>query len=133
MDLQKKIVVDSAETKRMAIAYVQMLPTERPHDVIVKEHSDTRTLEQNRKMFRVLQDLAEQVDWYGERLTRYDWKDMITAALKGQKVVPGIEGGFVVLGARTSEMNIKQMSDVIEFAQAFGAEKGVKWTEKKRR
>ena len=37
-----------------------------------------------------------------------EWKDVISAGLKAQKVVPNIYGtGFVVLGARTSKMSIK--------------------------
>ena len=39
----------------------------------------------------------------------------------------GIDGGFVVIGARTREMTVAEMSDVIAFAEAFGAERGVRF------
>jgi hypothetical protein len=43
--------------------------------------------------------------------------------------VPNIDGnGFVVLGARTSRMSIKEMSDMIELCFAFGAQNGVKFS-----
>jgi hypothetical protein len=64
----------------------------------------------------------------GQRLDDEAWKDMATAALKRQRVVPGIDGGFVVLGTRTSRMTIGEMSELIDFLHAFGDERGVKWS-----
>jgi len=80
-------------------------------------------------MWAMLTDISRQVEWYNQYLLPEEWKEMITAALKRQKVVPGIDGGFVVIGASTSKMSIKQMIDVIDFAYAFGAEHQVKWKE----
>jgi cobyric acid synthase len=67
------------------------------------------------------------VVWYGVKLTKDEWKDVLTAALKKQKVVPGIEGGFVVLGARTSKMTVPEMTELIELSTAFGTQQGVKF------
>lgn len=92
-----------------------------------------RTLDQNAKLWAMLGDLSEQVEWYGRKLTPENWKDMVTAGLKGADVVPGIDGGFVVLGQRTSKMSIKAMAELIEYMNWFGAEKGVQWTEPKSR
>ena len=90
-----------------------------------------RSLDQNAKMWAMLRDISEQVEWYGQRLKDYEWKCVITAHLSQQKMVPGIEGGFVAIGQRTSKMSIKAMSDVIECCYWFGAEKGVEWTDPK--
>jgi hypothetical protein len=89
----------------------------------------TRSLDQNAKMWAMLADLASQIDWYGNRLTPDEWKDVLTAALKKQKAVPGIDGGFVVIGARTRNMTIREMSELVELMYAFGAERDVKWSE----
>jgi|TARA_R110000868_G_scaffold267392_1_gene526680 hypothetical protein len=86
-----------------------------------------RSLEQNRMMWANLEDIAQQVVWYGVKLTKDEWKDVLTAALKKQKVVPGIEGGFVVLGARTSKMTVPEMTELIELSTAFGTQQGVKF------
>ena len=86
-----------------------------------------RSLEQNRMMWANLEDIAQQVVWYGVKLTKDEWKDVLTAALKKQKVVPGIEGGFVVIGARTSTMNVAEMTELIELSTAFGTQQGVKF------
>jgi hypothetical protein len=89
----------------------------------------TRSLDQNAKMWAMLADLSRQVEWYGQRLTSEEWKDVLTAALKKQKAVPGIDGGFVVIGARTRNMTIREMSDLVELLYAFGAERDVQWTD----
>jgi len=86
-----------------------------------------RSLNQNRMMWANLEDIAQQVVWYGVKLTKDEWKDVLTAALKKQKVVPGIEGGFVVIGARTSKMTVSEMTELIELSTAFGTQQGVKF------
>jgi ABC-type enterobactin transport system permease subunit len=86
-----------------------------------------RSLNQNRMMWANLEDIAQQVVWDGGKLTKDDWKDVLTAALKKQKVVPGIEGGFVVIGARTSKMTVPEMTELIELSTAFGTQQGVKF------
>jgi hypothetical protein len=78
-------------------------------------------------MWANLEDIAQQVIWYGVKLTKDEWKDVLTAALKKQKVVPGIEGGFVVIGARTSKMTVPEMTELIELSTAFGTQQGVKF------
>jgi hypothetical protein len=89
----------------------------------------TRTTEQNRLMWAVLTDLSEQVEWYGQHLSKENWKDVLTASLKRQQVIPGLDGGFVVCGTSTSRMTIAEMTELIELAMAFGAEKGVVFSE----
>ena len=86
-----------------------------------------RSLNQNRMMWANLEDIAQQVVWYGVKLTKEEWKDVLTAALKKQKVVPGIEGGFVMIGARTSKMTVPEMTELIELSTAFGTQQGVKF------
>ena len=88
----------------------------------------TRTLEQNSLLWPLLTDLSKQVNWYGNKLSQDEWKDVMTAAIKKQKVVPGVDGSFVVCGQRTSKMGKKEFSDLIEVIYAFGAEQGVQWT-----
>lgn len=90
---------------------------------------ETRSLEQNSKLWPMLADVSKQVNWYGEKLTTDDWKQVFSAAWKQQKAVPGIDGGFVVCGVSTSKINKKDFSELIEIIYAFGAEHEVKWSE----
>lgn len=63
------------------------------------------------------------------KLESEDWKHIFTAALKGQRSAPGINGGFVVLGQSTSKMRVGEFSELIELIHAFGAERNVKWSD----
>jgi hypothetical protein len=88
-----------------------------------------RSLEQNRKMWALLHDLENQVVWHGQKLTAENWKDVMTASLKRQQVVPGIDGGFVVLGTSTRKMTKLELSELIELIYAFGSQHGVEWSD----
>jgi len=91
---------------------------------------ETRSLPQNARLWAMLTEISEQVEWYGRRLTPENWKHVFSAALKKQDVVPGLDGGFVVLGQSTSKMTVAEMSDLQTLMEAFGAEKGVKFSAK---
>lgn len=80
-------------------------------------------------MWAMLTDVALQVDWHGQRLSKEEWKDVFTAALKRQRVVPGLDGGFVVLGSSTRRMTVGEMSELMELIAAFGAEHDVQFKE----
>lgn len=97
------------------------------HRLTLEAKKATRSSEQNALLWAMLDDIAKQVTWHGQKLTADEWKDMATAALKRQKVVPGIDGGFVVLGSRTSRMTVAEMTELIDFLDAFGAQQGVKF------
>ena len=90
---------------------------------------DRRSAEQNDKLWPTLRDIARQVVWHGQKLTDGEWKDILTAAIKRQKVVPGVDGGFVVLGTSTSRMSKAEMSELLECAIAFGAQHDVRWSQ----
>lgn len=98
---------------------------EAPAGMMVTVQEKTRSLDQNALLWPLLTAVSEQVDWYGNKLTNDEWKDVFTAALKKQKVVPGIDGGFVVCGQRTSKMPKSEFSELIELIYAFGAQHGV--------
>lgn len=100
-----------------------------PQGFFVTIKQPTRSLMQNNRLWALLTDVSQQVDWYGRKLAPQEWKDVFTAAMKKQDVVPGIEGGFVVLGRSTSNMNKAEMNDLQEIISAFGAQHDVKWTE----
>lgn len=82
----------------------------------------------------MLRDISRQVQFVVNGVLTYvdadDCKDIMTAALtKHHRMAQGIDGGVVFLGMRTSKMTKDQMIELIELMYAFGAERGVKWTE----
>jgi len=87
---------------------------------------------QNDRLNAMCGDVAKQVVWHGQRLTRDDWRHMFVASFrKGQKVVPGIDGGFVVLGASSRQLTEAECSECLELIAAFGAEHNVQWRNEK--
>lgn len=98
------------------------------HRMMIEVKQETRSLEQNSRLWAMLTDVSKQVNWYGRKLTPEEWKHVMTAALTKQDVVPGIDGGFVVLGKSTSKMTKGEMSELQTLIEAFGAQQGVRFT-----
>lgn len=106
---------------------------EAPAGYAVTIAEPTRNLDQNARMWAQLHDISEQVDWYGKKLTPEDWKHVFSASLRKLEVVPNLDGsGFVALGISTSRMSVREMRDLIELMLAFGAERGVEWSNEER-
>lgn len=113
-----------SEARRRALLAVAAAPD----GYIVRVSEPTRSLEQNALLWSRLHDIAEQVEWQGRMLDAESWKHIFSASLKKQDAVPGLDGGFVVLGISTSRMSRHELSDMIELIQAFGAQRDVNWT-----
>lgn len=102
----------------------------------VQYYEQSRSLEQNDKMWAMLTDISKQLEWpvdgVKRKLEPEDWKDILSAGLKSStRVAQGIDGGFVMLGQRTSKMSIAKMRDLIELIQFFGDREGIVWSEPK--
>lgn len=95
------------------------------HRMTLELKEAKRSTEQNRRMWAMLGEVAAQVNWHGQKLDAEDWKHIFTASLNKQRAVPGIDGGFVVLGTKTSRMTVAEMSELQELMAAFGAQYGV--------
>ncbi|EAO3449529.1 recombination protein NinB [Salmonella enterica subsp. enterica serovar 4,5,12:b:-] len=120
--------------KRNVVSYIQSLPVNPRAPIVIEAREETRTDKQNRLMWPLLKDLSDQVIWHGEKLTREEWKDLITVLVnqthnQQQKSAPGINGGRVYFGVRTSKSSKGYMVEVIEAIYWFGTENNVKFSE----
>lgn len=97
------------------------------HIVLIKE--PTRNKEQNALLWSLLGQVSRLVVWHGQKLSAENWKDIFTASMKQQKVVAGLDGGFVVCGLSTSKMTKKDFSELCELIFAFGAQQGIDFRE----
>jgi hypothetical protein len=105
-----------------------------PDRTVVTLAPETRTLDQNARLWAMLSDVArarpEGRTWPPET-----WKAAFMSAL-GHEVIwqPGIEGGAPFpAGFRSSRLTKAQMSDLIELVSAYGARHGVAWSEPRER
>lgn len=90
---------------------------------------EKRSDAQNRRLWAMLADISAQVEWHGKKLGAEDWKAVFTASLRSMNVVPNLDNtGFVVLGQSTSRMTKAEMCELQELMEAFGSEKGVRFT-----
>jgi len=118
-----------------AWAYANYLAIGHAVELIVRPVKSRRSIIANAKMWAMLADIARQVEWpvngVMTRLDAEDWKALITAAAKNEiRMAQGINGGVVMLGVSTRKMTVEEMSNVIEQLYAFGAERGVVWSER---
>lgn len=123
--------------KQNAINFIRELPVDEKRPMVLDIKEATRTAIQNRKMWPLLKDLSDQVIWFGNKYDSDDWKDLITALVakskkQEQRMAPGLDGGVVMFGQRTSKMNIRQMVEVIEAIYWFGTQQGVSFSDKSR-
>lgn len=120
--------------ERVKNAATKGVESGRPFEIALRYVEDLRSQSQNKKLWPMLSDISKQVDWLVNgsmgKLTPEDWKDILSAGLDSeQRVAPGINGGFVMLGRRTSKMRKKEFIDLIELIYAFGIQQGVTWSE----
>lgn len=123
--MKQKFTLAHAMARLRAIDAVRAAPD----GMVVEIRAKSRSLDQNARMWAMLTDLSRQLKWCDRDLSPADWKCLMTAHLKRHETVPGIDGGFVVLGAYTSQMTVRDMSDLIELMFAFGAENDVEWSD----
>lgn len=96
---------------------------------------EVRSLEANSKLHAVIHDIAEQKEWAGKKLDAESWKRLLVAAWcrangQGADVVPAVDGhGFDVIYRRTSRMNKQELSELLEYIQAWAVDNGVELQE----
>lgn len=102
-----------------------------PNGMVVTVAEPSRNLEQNAAQWPILQAFADQLKWpvngSMESLTAEEFKDILTAAFKREtvRVAMGLDGGMVMLGARTSQMGKREFSEWLEFLHTTAALRGV--------
>ena len=102
-----------------------------PDEYIVTVGEPNRTLDQNAAQWPILQAFSKQLQWPTNGvmcwMTEADWKDVLTAAFRQEsvRVAPGLNGGMVMLGQRTSGFGKSEFSEWLEFLHATAAARDV--------
>jgi hypothetical protein len=114
----------------MRRSFAKRLIDEAPDSEVMRLGAETRSEEQNRKMWPMLADLRDQVDWLGEYTTD-DIKLMFLNKLGVElRFLPTLERqGMFPVGLKSSTLTKEQFSGLIELLYQFGGENDVKWTE----
>lgn len=97
----------------------------------VEFKASKRTTDQNARMWAMLTDIATQKTHMGRRYTPDQWKVLFMHAC-GREVqfIPALDGStFIPWGQSSSDLSKGEMSELIEFLFAWGAENGVVWSD----
>lgn len=70
-------------------------------------------------------DLGTQLHWYGNRLSKDDWRHFIAGTVLGWRMLPGIDmgngaPGFVMLGGSSLDLSKAQCIEAITLVFAIG-------------
>ncbi len=100
-----------------------------PRDAVVKISAAKRSDDQNAKMWAMLSDISRSAPEERQHIPEV-WKCIFMAAL-GYEVMfaMGLNDQPFPIGFKTSKLTKPQMSDLIEFIYAYGAQHNVKWSE----
>ncbi len=95
----------------------------------------TRTSAQNALLHKLLTSVSKGMEWAGKRRHVETWKRLCTAAwlrARGEsvEVLPAIDGhGIDVVFRRTSDLNVAECSELLDFVQCWAAENGIETSE----
>lgn len=119
-------VILMGDTQRQ---FAMHLITKAPQDAVVKISEAKRSNDQNAKMWAMLSDISRAKP-EGRTHIPETWKCIFMSAL-GHEVLfeTGLDNRPFPVGFRTSRLTKAQMSDLIEFIYAYGANNNVKWSE----
>lgn len=120
------VVLSSPELRSKAKRWIDAAPV----NTRVEFKKARRSVDQNDLMWARLQEISRQLDWHGQKYSKDDWKDYMMHALKRARWMPSEDGGMVPIGMRTSDLSKEEMSDLLDFIDAFAARHGVKFGEK---
>ena len=81
--------------------------------------------EQQKLLNAACGDLADQIIWHGQRLSKDDWRHLIAGTILGWRMMPAIDrgegaAGFIMLGGSSLNMSKAESTDAITMAFHLG-------------
>lgn len=72
-------------------------------------------------------DLADQIEWHGNRLSKDDWRHLLAGTVLGWRMMPAVDmgtgaPGFVMLGGSSLNLHKAECTDAITMAFHIGDE-----------
>lgn len=103
-----------------------------PVNAVCNIKEPTRSLPQNDRLWAMLSDVSRAKP-QGRRHTPDMWKALFMKAC-GHHVqfLEGLDGEPFPVGFRSSRLSVRQMTELMDFIDAWGTEQGVQWSDKHR-
>jgi hypothetical protein len=121
------LVIDNPVQRQKASNWIAQAPI----GTRVEFKRPKRSLPQNDRMWAMLTDIAQQKEHCGRRYAPDQWKVIFMAAC-GREVqfIPSLDGStFIPWGQSSADLSKDEMTDLIDFIMAWGAEHDVSWSE----
>lgn len=117
------VVLNSDFDRAKAISFVRKAPAGARCEIKAAK----RTLPQNDRFWAMLSDVAVQKEHYGRKYPPEVWKLLFLDAF-GREVqfIPALTRGAVVpMGQSSSDLSKAEMTELLDFIEAWAAENGV--------
>ncbi len=126
--MSRAVVVIRTEADRLKIA---RWAAGVPAGTRVEFKETRRTLPQNDRFWAMLTDIAAHMKRMGRDHSPDEWKVIFMAAYGHEvKFLPSLDQKtFVPLGHSSSDLSVREMTDLIEFMLAWGAENDVQFND----
>lgn len=121
--MAQTVILDSRYRREQAHRLVDAAPIGAVMSIALPK----RSTEQNSKLWAALSDISRAMPG-GRKHTPETWKALFMHAMGHQsRFEMGLNGEPFPAGFRSSQLNKSQMSELIEFILAWGAEQGVRF------
>jgi hypothetical protein len=123
------LTLRSTSEREQAIQWVRKAPT----GSRVEFKGPSRSLDQNSRFWAMLTDVAVQGRVNDRRFNTEDWKTMFMTAYAEErgieiKHLPALNrAGMIPCGRSSSDLSVGEMSELMEWIAAWGAENGIKF------
>lgn len=123
------LTLDSKARREQAIDWINRAPT----GSRVEFKGPARSLDQNSRFWAMLTDCAVQGRIEGRRFNTEQWKTIFLHAYAEErgieiKYLPRLHGaGMVPCGRSSSDLSVQEMSELMDFISAWGAENNIKF------
>lgn len=117
------LILQNDAVRQRAIDFIRKAPI----GTRIEFKEAKRSLDQNSHMWAALTDIAKQAEHHGRKYVPEIWKVIFMSALgRETRFVPALDGdGLIPIGHRSSDLSKQEMSELIDFIHAWGAENGV--------
>ena len=119
--MDKRTFIITPKTRLLVLQWLQ----ECSDGVIVQFRKPKRTIPQNARMWAMLGDIANARPDGHERCPE-DWKSAFMKSLGHEvRFIHGLDGEPFPVGFRTSNLNVAQMTALMDLVQSYADEKGI--------
>jgi hypothetical protein len=127
MTQRAQLVLNTRDARETAHRWVNGLPA----GTRVEFKGPQRSIDQNDRMWAMLTDISRQHKHAERRFTTNEWKVLFLHACgRETQFLPALSGnGFVPYGQSSSDLSVAEMTELLEFMFAWGAENGIVWSD----